>query len=258
MWTDPFCHLEWPKWERYELFNDGWVYPIGDGPTLYDACSERSLPTELARVVRFRWVRRRGQTAAPTDIAVARLLRFMAEFGNLGQTQLLGAPRKRSDGYLSEGDNIVWALDHAKAVDLCLSLLGLAGERRTEAITERLRRVNRHTPAGAGWTTLRVEIDESDPIGSAYRVVDAVLNANLGAAVRRIEGGKSVLQFTSLIQLIYWRVADYRNGERLRQCEECGTWFFATDARQRYCPPAGGRRESLCGKRARARGLRKE
>ena len=44
----------------------------------------------------------------------------------------------------------------------------------------------------------------------------------------------------------------------LRQCIECKTPFFATDNRQRFCPPPAGVRESRCGKRHQMREFRNQ
>jgi hypothetical protein len=99
--------------------------------------------------------------------------------------------------------------------------------------------------------------DDTGPV-KARAVLRAFLEPNLCGVDRGYdpETGRSVFKFKALIQLIYWQVADWINGERLRACEECQTIFFASDDRQRFCPPPQGINESRCARRARMRALR--
>lgn len=77
------------------------------------------------------------------------------------------------------------------------------------------------------------------------------------------ETGKSVFRFRSLIQLIYWQIADGINGDRLRQCRECQAYFFADHDSREFCPPPrvddealNRKKESRCAKRHNQRGRR--
>jgi hypothetical protein len=67
-----------------------------------------------------------------------------------------------------------------------------------------------------------------------------------------------VFKFKALIQLIYWQVADWINGKRLRECQECQTIFFASDDPQRFCPSSQKINESRCARRARERARREK
>jgi hypothetical protein len=92
----------------------------------------------------------------------------------------------------------------------------------------------------------------------AKALLKAFLAPNLGAVERGYDPktGRTVFRFKALIQLIYWQLADWIDGGRLRQCAECQTYFFAEDGRQRFCPPPLGVDESRCARRARMRALR--
>ena len=83
-----------------------------------------------------------------------------------------------------------------------------------------------------------------------------LLNPNLGSVRRTFdsESGASGFHFRALVEAIYWQIADKRS--KLRQCEECGLWFFADDDRRRFCPHPTPKKESRCGKRSYMRQLR--
>ena len=83
-----------------------------------------------------------------------------------------------------------------------------------------------------------------------------LFNPNLGSVRRTFDpkSGSSVFHFRALIEAIYWQIAD--KGKALRQCEECGLWFFPNDARRKFCPNPTSGRESKCGKRNFMRKLR--
>ena len=92
---------------------------------------------------------------------------------------------------------------------------------------------------------------------AARRLLEALLTPNLQGVKRVCDGKESRFEFVAPIQVIYWRVADLAGSPYLRQCVDCNTVFFAGDARQIFCPPPQGIRESRCPKRYRMRELRK-
>jgi hypothetical protein len=92
------------------------------------------------------------------------------------------------------------------------------------------------------------EVGETS-VTCARRLIAGLLTPNL-AGVQRIydaTDGRPRFAFEQLIDVVYWTLADHLHTDRaMRACDECGTTFFVTDGRQRFCPPDPGKRESRC------------
>lgn len=273
-------HLKSPVWESYRVVNtDGelFVRPEGRKVKTLDVGNEPTLPTELARVNRPWGTKlrplieeiKRTHPKEPVgekldERRVKVLLEFIKQFGCLGQTVLEGRPRKIGRE-LVDGDSLVWALSHAENVDACLSLLIMLRNKEWSRMREffqtpRARMVPVLTsPFYASITIPRVSTDaRRNELESAGRqLLEALLNRNLEGVKRVCDGKESRFEFVAPIQVIYWRLADLAGSPYLRQCVDCNTVFFASDARQIFCPPPQGIRESRCAKRYRMREIRK-
>jgi hypothetical protein len=184
------------------------------------------------------------------------------------------------------GDELAWALDHARNVDLILTLeAGVRGRGRKE-LSAALDDLERHQrpqsnrrhdrglgPLGENWrlrvptltppwhVPLEVEIRDmrsanTDKI-TAQSLLAALIAPNLAGVPRVtvVDGNPprfhDVFQFIALIQVIYWQIADRIGSKRLQRCDWCRAWFLATDGRQRFCLPPPGVRESRCGRQSR-------
>jgi hypothetical protein len=274
----------WPIWENYsvvEIDDVLWLRPDGDPVRTLDLSSERLLPQELARVNRpwgryeysalIKSVRKENPKlpvgAKLDELRVKALIAFMKQFGYLGQTILAGK-RKKIDGEFFDGDELAWALWHAENVDACLWLLSKLGGRQWNSLRDFFSRrpLEERTiptvsaPFSATVTVPRLSGDQTkNAVEAATRaLISALLNPNLEGVSRVCDGKESRFRFTALIQIVYWRLADFIGSRYLRQCIECKTPFFATDNRQVFCPPPGGVRESRCGKRHQMREFRNQ
>ena len=150
--------------------------------------------------------------------------------------------------------------------------------------------VHRATPLRVNFQTGESEWVEFEPgvqaVVEAEEVVAGLLTANLLGISRWIHpeyqrqtqgprfvvtlkeasayhhrGFRSDFRFESLVQVIYWHVANAATGSRIMRCaaKGCGGLFAQRDPRQRYCPPAidavdkDGNGESRCAQRERKR-----
>jgi hypothetical protein len=282
----------WECYRMIEREGDLWLIPAGARVKTYDPADEPSLPSELARVNRP-WGRReyrqtlkaaRRQKAPVGTVLhqqrVRALLAFMKTFGGLGQTVLDGEPIRIVEDnkpFLADGDRLTWSLLHAENIDGCLWLAGTLRDAEkpgpnTKTASAKLRKLFEHwggaqpavrnhliaTVAPPWFETITVECPPSQAsIGqvaeAAQEFLARLMTPNLAGVQRTYKWKSGRFEFRALIQLIYWRLADMAGSSSLRQCEECSTYFFCGDARQRFCPPPAGIRESRCAKRQRMR-----
>jgi hypothetical protein len=211
------------------------------------------------------------------------IVRFLKQFGTLGQVELqepLGMRRVEREGnvFFASGDHIGWFLDHAQHVRTCLALIAALNASEFSEERERGRKVLRYieetrprilsgplliptlqkTLHQVDHTTLWKPGDLEDD--KARVLLREFLVPNLGMVERGYDPktGRTVFKFKVLLQLIYWQLADWIDGGRLRQCAECQTPFRAADGRQRFCPPPYGVNESRCARRARERARREK
>ena len=277
-----------PRWTKYFVHDDGWIYADGEAAPPYVVTGEDDLPTQFARVVEP--VGRRFDAHLPP------LLEFCGRFGLVGYTALAGprlvgnlgtataiATRTKSrlrpngkDGQLSielrAGDSIHWALRHATNVRLILALhRGTQGWTKLDPLLDQLGRtqIPLTTPQSKEGRTLWQKPLKLDlptvrqthtPFVVARQVLAALLQPNVGAVDREISTtlGEPHFPFRlrALIDAIYWQLADSVQGNvEVRECQ-CGALFFARDPRQQCCPKLPGQRESRCTKRFRMRSLR--
>jgi hypothetical protein len=282
----------WESYRMIESEGDLWLIPEGPRVKAYDPADEPSLPSELARVNRPRGRREYRQTLKAArrqkfpvgsvldQQRVRALLSFMKTFGGLGQTVLDGEPIRiieDNKSFLADGDRLTWSLRHAENIDCCLWLAGLLRDieeptSNTKTASEELRKFFRRwsgarptgrshliaTVAPPWFETITVECPPSQAsirqvAEAAQELLASLMTPNLAGVQRTYKWKSGRFEFRALIQLIYWRLADVAGSSSLRQCEECSTYFFCSDPRQRFCPPPAGIRESRCAKRQRMR-----
>jgi hypothetical protein len=178
--------------------------------------------------------------------------------------------RTRAGGQVvSEGDDVVWAVAHARNVARCLRIKEALQRSDYPRLRSILQWIAGDDLEGMPLSIPTLEkthgarIQVSAPSGrrqvaaEAHRLLAVSIGPNLGGVSRvmRPEGG-SAFQFQALVQLIYWQLADWISGERLGVCAECGLLFYSHDARQKFCPPPPDVRESRCGRSHRGRAPR--
>ena len=101
---------------------------------------------------------------------------------------------------------------------------------------------------------------------AVQRLCDKIISENIKGIRRTLEMGedgkvRSRYRFSSLIEMVYWRLADDRaGGGHVHQCgyDRCRALFIQTDPRQRFCPKGPDEKESRCSMRHRMQMLRRD
>src|SRR3989304_3344209 len=123
-----------------------------------------------------------------------------------------------------------------------------------------------------GWAAIEVrdKADEGEAVKGGdtaeggRTVIAGILNPNLlytRLGLRSYIDSKSLLIKQDCIYLlaaIYWQLARIVAERQVARCSLCEGIFVVTEQRQKYCPPARGRSESICAARARKRGQKEE
>ena len=252
--------LEWPRWSSYEAHpKNGWLYASGEQASDYVVNGDDDLPSQLAGVR-----------------SVDDLVAFYRTFGSLGRAMggdhgLEMPPRQRFDGRweIRSGDPVEWALAHAENIRLSMRLHRAEGAGLVAVLTS-LRRFQDEFQLPLSYPTLSPPWGDSVPFDIparrqrsrdrvlARRLVAALVSPNLETVHRIVDPETNAPQFRfrSLIEVIYWQLADSLGHHEIGQCA-CGKLFFRRDPRQRFCPPNKALRgESLCAKRYRMRRAR--
>ena len=219
----------------------------------------RELPGELAKL-----------RAADPDQIVA----FAQTYGPLGfpalafeggDTSVLFHVDPVTGARSQGGDPLPWIRAHAAGVALCLALHdalarrvsadtlrqlvdACAGERWADGAHAEV--VGVDWTAGGGWT----------PRELARQIRNRIINANVSRIYRYVhvdEKGRdrSYFGFRTVVDVVYWHLANLVDGGVVKQCEAagCGAFFIQTDPRQRFCPKRFRQYESACAARQRQR-----
>ncbi len=169
------------------------------------------------------------------------LVRFAIKFGLLGP---------------GVGDRVKAVLSHARRVRAVYDVLDLLD--RPEVLKQNLQAILR--PAGVrlfSQTELARDFPEfirtrgalapaswpQDPRQTAYRALAKLINPNIAGLHYRLASAKEefpglYLNFSALIEVIYWRLAAHSRRE-WRRCQrpQCGIIFPVDDPRQKFCSP---------------------
>ena len=286
-----FRRLSWPRFTEYALAPSTgqaaelWLCPHGSRTDEYDPYAETGLvPAFIA--INQAWRQRPSVLASGGEDPVREaVLGFAHHYGHLGQTQLGFPPRKVALGgravWTIHADELGWVLRHAQNVHLAMTV---ARARRSKKIrpvqrlveqlgrrprvhVRKLGETGRGTAPGASpprfvptladpWAcVLKLPSASKVTLSTADALLSQLLEPNLDGVRRRIDlqEAEPVFDFSALMQVIYWQVADaLLTKAPIRECQ-CGTLFFAVDNRQQFCPPPAGVRESRCGRRFRMR-----
>jgi hypothetical protein len=236
--------LDWPVWSNYSVDQDGWMYPSGERRIVRHGSED--LVNAFAAI-----------HAVPLEQRPDALLEFVKKYGLLGQTRL-GRPRRRADGYVFDvADDRAWALLHARNVHRILrlkeernrkldDLLALFGDDRTVRVRDigsKARQVTHplppQVPTLAEPWSIRLEPDvlvdrAAKPLQVSRRLISHLLNPNTGSVPRVYDPvtDSPTFHFRTLIELVYWQLADALGRYQIRRCR-CGALFFVFDGRQK-------------------------
>lgn len=258
--------MRWPVFRVY-LSGERVVEDRSGGPTrIYDPMEEAGL------IERFARIKTRDD-----------LLSFAAEYGLLGLWSFALRQQRQTP---TASEPARWWLAHAQGVRIVLGAIRFLNSRRTsspdglgtrygfEALwtshpDEVLEPSDKAPTVGFGRYVGRLgfvlsrdweDTERVNPRERARRVAATILNKNLEGVPRRFSpfpptraGSRSAFEIRTLVEAIYWRLANEWDAGRVRSCEACGEPFIASHGRQQYCPPPPGHAESPCAARLRKR-----
>ena len=194
-------NFAWPVFQRYRV-KDGILREEGRVLKVIAPVAELQLLGTLAGVYQ-------GKTTVEN---------FACEFGYLGHAHICEVKNRRG------GDPLPWFRTQAKNIFEILNLLAAIGRNDARTIRQ----------------ALKIPPDD-DPIRSAQRHIEIILNPHLEGIPRQlwagVDGIRSVFKPRALIDVVYWQLADLAEGrEVVRRCLECESLFTSTDPRRQYCP----------------------
>jgi hypothetical protein len=270
----------WLVAKQYQITN-GLLHRSGRGVArTYKPFSEEGLPNALARVS--------SKEISP--------LEFASEFGELGYSQIVNAASLPSfsaclpkvaewkaayvayrnyrdavsvaERNLPQGDPVDWLIAHSKTVALCLDFIGLLSEGDEHEIREAVERV---TPRGYAMRDRIITLPVEDWRGGRKAAAPSVILRQMlcdlitenVAGVRRWlitdpfgSRADSLFSGQSMIEAVYWQLADKMGAGMIRRCAECQRFFVARDKRVQYCPPLPGATRSRCSSRLNVQNFR--
>jgi hypothetical protein len=248
----------WPVAERYEIRKGFLVVAGPERPPAYAPLGRPELPAEFAKLAK-------GDAEA--------VLAFAKTYGALGYAdalrfpaEALGAAVERLYDPNAPGDPLPWIFAHARAVALVGDLAHALDEPNAlaallatitvrEAHGEEL--LSFQGPARGYERPAQVQMRPAEtPRASALHVIAHIINGNLGGVTRELlvepqAGGAlgltSIFAPLSLLDCIYWLLADAVADGKVRACLACQRFFVSTDGRMKFCPrPMGQDGASLC------------
>ena len=252
--------LTWPRWTAYEEPGDGWIYASGDRTDAYLVNDDDDLPSYLAKVAE----------QESYEAAVPALMDFYEKFGLLGRAMGgdLGLEEPRAFGghiearhgrrglyqEFRDGDDVVWAVDHASNIRMIMRLDRARGAKLDEFLeklveTEPALVVPLTTkPWSIHVDSAKVRSQAVKPLALARVIVAELLNPNLVTVAPAFDpiANAPCFRCRSLLEAIYWRLFNSLRQFRMKRCA-CGSLFFATDPRQKFCPAIDG--QSRCSKK---------
>lgn len=200
------------------------------------------------------------------DVAQGQLkpVAFADRFGLLGYNYIV--PRENC---CKGGDPLDWFMAHAFTV-LTVSDLILCLKEARESPGGRQNLANylkdlSDGPYARGGRVNRIRLRQylrTNPIPPAIGILRFLLNANFGDAGRGLQstqhGLRTIFTFRTLIQVVYWQLADQLGRSSIHRCVECGRIFSHSNVRSRFCLPTGGKKISACKSRWNVREFRRK
>ena len=231
----------WEVREHYAI-EDGVLVGSGEVQSLYFPVSKPEILQDFQRLR----ARLDGTDAEKAILAFAR------RWGSLGYSELQAETTdKPASGeyglFPPTNDPIDWFMVHSRSVRLAAALLGLArGDFRDRPTTQ-------HYVPNPLVFAARERLLEWDYIGNPLltpsgtgntllSIVDQMVRRNVSGIhiepTPRFESNKleAVLEFTALIEVIWWHVLKLGESPILKACPGCDSIFPATRTNQVYCP----------------------
>lgn len=208
------------------------------------------------------------------------ILRFVRNYGLLGYHQAVNTTlgvfkfaaslqqgKSPADKYLVHpgidfGDPVSWILSHAETVKLVLDLNEALKDRQLlKQILERMTVQGESWPIGFRYIerghlyshSIKMIREGKDDFDCIRGIIAHIMNRNLNGGIsrelildvnpeRRSEGRHllSVFGANSLIDCIYWLLADAIVGNSIKRCKFCNRFFNVSTLKRIYCPPPMG------------------
>ena len=249
----------WDIRDTYEIEN-GELCQAGDRTKIYAPMVQKELPSEISKL----W-----------NMNEENLLAFAQQYGWLGYRYFKNRQKKTA-----MGDPLIWVWRHAQTLRLCLELLHALQKNTEKAM---LQVFNSCTQIQNGEVSAVVadgpfirksswflgnhpSVPKNDVRALGKVILERILTKNIQGIHAKLSYAdyhdrKPTLpfQFSALIEVPYWQLANEAVGGWLKRCaaDGCGAIFLQTDQRQLFCPK-GLRQESLCASRDRLRNWRED
>lgn len=231
--------LEWSAWDRYEERKLVFV-PAGESRWVYRPSEEPALVTRVAHLNRV--------SAADEPTTREAYLLFFQDFGLLGESALK-AGRRDADPC----DSYAWVKHHAYVVDMSMCLAKSILARDADTVNRLLEPAEKLALSVKVSTNCKNDVPSraDDAWVFGRHLIEYMLNCNMRGVDRAQQDGVTVFLFDTLIQLVYWRLADDLWTRPIKECALCGLDFFAYDTRQKFCSAPPRLKESRCASRHR-------
>ncbi len=264
----------WPVAEGYQLI-DGCMCGMVGGKVVEPnrlhshTCCRSYLPMAYPEIP--------GALAKAATGQESDILTFVRHYGLLGYErawrfpeELIGARTWLKGSYDATaariGDPVAWVVAHARTVKLLLDLLGSLNDdaaigmaidqltvRRSHADGSHTEGIEYQAAERGYLRPQTVQVADMPPRDAALHIISTELNTNLTGVSRTLivekqndgrQGFTSLFTPCSLLDCIYWHLADAAVGGWVRGCANprCGAFFVAKSDRVKYCPPLMGNR----------------
>jgi hypothetical protein len=210
------------------------------------------------------------------------LLEFFQRYGMLGFERYVGVEEAVRQGLYNRknrGDPVRWVVTHAGNVKMILRLTAaLQSQDELKDILRSMSDDHREVEVPhVEWASPKrgscIVSTEYEPLQdlrrTALTIITTSLSRNLSGSQRNLEiegaqrhwHAQNSFRSRTLLDRIYWLLADAVTGQRVRTCANprCERPFIVTHESEAYCPPAGGMKGvSPCMNRDKVRRARKK
>lgn len=234
----------WAIFEEYNIIN-GIVNPVGLIRKMYSPIGCKNIPNELAQLYKY---------GNDTEI-----IKFYKSYGMLGRNYFEDQPKK------DRGETLDWIYAHSKTIDICITidfyLKEMSNEQREEFTEEQFKSIQ-----GKQLKSYLSQFEKSklyyfyglavkskiskvliipytnNIFETARNIRRELINNNINGIYRCLEYDNekkqetSIFSFVTLIEVIYWILADKVIGGTVKECTWCKRPFIQTHKLQKCCP----------------------
>jgi len=185
------------------------------------------------------------------------IMNFIKKYGIFGRANLLPFYDENKNELYRE-ETLEWVQVHIMTVTFVLELMQSVQNSDEDKAMNIINKMSEIGPLKNGnyiKVGIRGQYDNyyhvmsGSALNAAKLSIESIINMNIENIKRKgsytpkppfpMEFGdtfKSNYSYKSLIEIVYWQLADIAEGGSLKRCEYCNTPFLNTDERQRFCP----------------------